>query len=99
MRKQDKFIMWPAYFDAGKTRMEGRRVAKTLLVQSPKVSEIEAAAAKLGLEFELVPDKAYPKAPWHKAGMLLVEKKGSKEQVIKGIAKQLQKARNEAPKQ
>jgi len=98
MRKQDKIIMWPAYFDAGKTRMEGRRIAKTLAVQSPKVPEIEAAAAKLGLEFELVPDKGYPKSPWHMAGMLLVEKKGSKEQVIRGIAKQLQKARNEAPK-
>ena len=32
-------------------------------------------------------------------GMLLVEKKGSKEQIIKNIAKQLQKSRNETPKQ
>jgi len=99
MRKQDKIIMWPAYFDAGKTRMEGRRVAKTSAVQSPKIAEIEAAAAKLGLEFELVPDKGFPKTHWNKAGMLLVEKRGSKEQVICAITKQLQKARNEAPKQ
>jgi len=97
MRKQEKIIMWPAYFDAGKTRMEGRRVAKSLAVQSPKIGEIEAAAAKLGLEHELVPDKGYP--PWSRAGMLLVEKKGSKEQVIGGIAKQLQKMRNETPRQ
>jgi signal recognition particle subunit SRP19 len=98
MRKQDKAIIWPAYFDAGKTRMKGRRVPKNVAVQSPRIQEIEEAAAKLGLEHELVPEKGYPKTPWHKAGMLLVEKKGSKEQVIKGLAKQLLKARNEAPK-
>jgi signal recognition particle subunit SRP19 len=98
MRKQERIILWPAYFDEGKTRMEGRRVAKTLAVSSPKIAEIEAAASKLGLEFELVPDKSYPRTHWHKAGMLLVEKRGSKEQVIGGIAKQLQKARNEAPR-
>ena len=99
MRKQEKAIIWPAYFDAGKTRMEGRRVPKNHAVQSPKIQEIEEAAAKLGLEHELIPEKGYPKAPWHKAGMMLVEKKGSKEQVIKGLAKQLLKARNEEPKQ
>ena len=98
MRKQDKAIIWPAYFDAGKTRMEGRRVPKNIAVQSPKILEIEEAATKLGLEHETVPDKGYPKTPWNKAGMMLVEKKGSKEQVIKGLAKQLLKARNEAPR-
>jgi signal recognition particle subunit SEC65 len=37
--------------------------------------------------------------PWSKPGVLLVEKVGSKEQVVKRIAKQLQKSRGEAPKQ
>jgi len=78
--------------------MEGRRVAKSLAVPSPKIVEIEAAAAKLGLEREMILDKGHPRAPWHKVGMLLVEKRGSKERVISGIAKQLQKARNEAPR-
>ena len=98
MRKQDKAIIWPAYFDSGKTRSEGRRVTKLLAVSSPKISEIEEAATKLGLEHELVPEKGYPKTPWAKPGMLLVQKQGSKEQVIDKLAKQLQKNRNEAPK-
>lgn len=95
MRKQDKAIIWPAYFDSNKTRKKGRRVTKNLAVQSPKILEIQEAAVKLGLKHEVVLDKGYPKTPWAKPGMLLVEKKGSKEQVIKTIAKQLQKARNE----
>ncbi len=98
MRKQEKIILWPAYFDSGKTRLEGRRVAKTLAVQNPRMTEIELAATKLGLEHELVPEKGYPRTPWAKPGTLLIEKKGSKEQVIASIAKQLQKTRNEQPR-
>ncbi len=99
MRKQDKVIIWPAYFDQAKTRKNGRRVPKSLAVQSPKILEIQEAAQKLGLDFEVGVDKGYSKMPWAKTGMLLVEKKGSKEQVINRIAKQLLKARNEKPKQ
>lgn len=98
MRKQDKIIIWPAYFDQAKTRKNGRRVAKNLAVHSPKILEIREAAQKLGLEFEVVMDKSYPKMPWAKTGMLLVEKKGSKEQVINRIAKQLVRAQAEKPK-
>ena len=98
MRKQDKAIIWPAYFDLTKTRMEGRRVPKSLAVQSPKILEVQEATQKLGLKFEVMADKGYSKAPWAKTGMILVEKKGSKEQIINRIAKQLLKARN-APKQ
>jgi signal recognition particle subunit SRP19 len=98
MRKQEKIIIWSAYFDAGKTRMEGRRIPKNIAVQSPKILEIQEAASRLGLEHELIPDKGYPKTPWNKAGMLLVEKKGTKEQIINRIAKQLVRARNEAPR-
>jgi signal recognition particle subunit SRP19 len=99
MRKQDKAIIWPAYFDLTKTRKEGRRVQKSLAVQSPKIMEVQEAVQKLGLEFELVAGKGYPKMPWSKAGMLLVEKKWSKEQIINRIAKQLLKARNESKQQ
>jgi len=99
MRKQDKVIIWPTYFDQSKTRKDGRRVSKSLAVQSPKIMELQEAAQKTGLEFEVVAEKGYSKTPWVKTGMLLVEKKGSKEQVISRIAKQLLKARNEKPKQ
>jgi signal recognition particle subunit SRP19 len=99
MRKQEKVMIWPAYFDQARTRNEGRRVPKSLAVNSPRILEIQEAAQKTGLEFELVADKGYSKMPWIKMGMLLVEKEGSKEQVINRIAKQLLKARNEKPKQ
>jgi signal recognition particle subunit SRP19 len=98
MRKQEKVMIWPAYFDQARTRNQGRRVPKSLAVSSPKILEIQEAAQKTGVEFELVPDKGYSKTPWLKTGLLLVEKKGSKEQVINRIARQLLKVRNEALK-
>jgi signal recognition particle subunit SRP19 len=98
MRKQDKAIIWPAYFDQTKTRKKGRRVPKNMAVQSPKILEIQEAAQKQGLRYEVAATAGYPKTPWAKTGMLLVEKKGSKEQVISRIAKQLLKSRSETPK-
>lgn len=99
MRKQAKFIIWPAYFDHAKTRKEGRRVPKSLAVQNPKIIEVTEAVEKLGLKHEVISDAAYPKAPWLKSGMIMVEKEGSKEQVIRKISKQLLKMRSEKPKQ
>jgi len=99
MRKQDRAIIWPAYFDQAKTRKEGRRVPKNIAVQSPRIAEITEAAEKLGLKHEVAAEAGYPKTPWAKTGMLLVEKQGSKEQVIKKIAKQLLKVRSEPLKQ
>jgi signal recognition particle subunit SRP19 len=96
VRKQDKVILWPAYFDLTKTREEGRKVPKTLAVPSPKILELKEAAEKLGLEHELVPEAGYPKTPWIKTGMLLIAKKEPKNQIIKKVAKQLQKIRSAA---
>ena len=96
MRKQEKAIIWPAYFDQTKTRKKGRRVPRNLAVPSPKIEEIEEAARRLGLKPEVAADVGYPKAPWQKAGLVKVEKKTPKEQIIKNIAKQLTKARNAA---
>lgn len=99
MRKQEKFIIWPAYFNQTKTRKEGRRVPKTLAVPNPKITDVAMAVSQAGLKHELVAEAAYPKTPWLKTGLIMVEKKGSKEQIIRKIAKQLLKIQSEKPKQ
>ncbi|MEM2911625.1 MAG: signal recognition particle subunit SRP19/SEC65 family protein [Candidatus Bathyarchaeia archaeon] len=93
MRKQEKVILWPAYFDSTKARDEGRKIPKSLAVPSPKISELKEAIEKLGLEHELVLEASYPKTPWLKTGMILVTKKETKNQMMKKIAKQLLKIR------
>lgn len=89
MKKQDKILLWPAYFDLKKTCREGRRVPKSLAVVLPKLEEIQKAAKSIGLQPEVVFDVKYPKNPWQKTGYLLIPKKGSKTQIIREIAEEL----------
>ncbi|TLZ75400.1 MAG: hypothetical protein E6K14_00990 [Methanobacteriota archaeon] len=51
MPKGDRpIVLYPAYFDLGRSRDDGRRVAKRWAVESPTVQEIATAAKALGLE-------------------------------------------------
>ncbi len=95
MRKLDKVIIWPIYFDVNKSREEGRRVPKNCAVQSPKILEIKEAADKLGLQNEVNLEAHFPKMPWAKSGMLLVEKNEAKEKIIQKLAKQLLKIKSQ----
>ncbi|MGA3290835.1 MAG: signal recognition particle subunit SRP19/SEC65 family protein [Candidatus Bathyarchaeia archaeon] len=94
MKKLDKAIIWPIYFDSSKTRKKGRRVPKNLAVQSPKIAELKEAVDKLGLKNEVNLEAHFPKMHWVKTGMLLVEKKEPKEKIIQKIAKQLVKIKS-----
>jgi signal recognition particle subunit SRP19 len=89
MRKQNKIILWPVYFDSTKTRLEGRRVPKSLAAPSPKLEEILKAVERMGLRPEIVADAAHPSSPWQKNGLLAIPKKGSKVETLRKIAKEL----------
>ncbi len=91
MRKTSNAIIWPVYFDVAKSKSEGRRVPKNLAVISPKILEIKEAVDKLGLQNSINPTASYPRTPWSKMGMLIVEKNEPKEQIILKIATQLTK--------
>ncbi len=98
MRKQQKTVLWPPYFDSSKTRKEGRKVPKTNGVPNPKVLELRRAAEELGLKPELEADAAYPPAPWIKTGKILVQKKGTKTQTMMKIAKKIVALRQQTRK-
>jgi len=89
MRKQNKIVLWPVYFDSTKTRLEGRRVPKSLATPSPKLEEIREAVERAGLRPEIVADAAHPSFPWQKSGLLVIPKKGSKAKILREIAKEL----------
>ncbi len=93
----EKIVIWPAYLAAGKTKREGRLVARKHAVKSPKVEEIAKVAKTLNLEPEVEKEKAYPKSHWDKGGRVLVTKKGSKGETVREIAKGIKELR-ERPK-
>ncbi|PVX23886.1 MAG: signal recognition particle [Candidatus Bathyarchaeum sp.] len=89
MRKQNKIFLWSLYFDANKTRTNGRRVPKNLAVSSPKLEELQRAAKRLGLQPEVVSDAAHPSCPWRKTGLLVVPKSEPKSKILKKMGKEL----------
>jgi len=89
MRKQNKVVLWPAYFDSTKTRLQGRRIPKGLAVISPRLDELQRATERCGLQPETVPDARYPHASWQKTGLIVVPKNATKMQIIKTVAKEL----------
>lgn len=80
--------IWPEYFDINRTRSEGRRVPKELCVENPDLDIIAKGAMILDLEFEIMEDMSYPKAPRAKHGCVRVEKgKMSKTEILPAIGK------------
>src|SRR2546422_4672288 len=61
MPKGDRpIVLHPAYFDLGRPRDQGRRVAKPLAVESPTAQRGTAPAKALGLQPGLEEGKSFP---------------------------------------
>ncbi|WXG40940.1 MAG: signal recognition particle subunit SRP19/SEC65 family protein [Candidatus Freyarchaeum deiterrae] len=94
MKQKNKIILYPEYFDSKLTREKGRRVPLKLSVPSPTVEELALVSKRLGYNFEMDPESAYPSNWWNKQGRLLLTKEDlNKNEVVKNIAKILSKAR------
>jgi signal recognition particle subunit SRP19 len=91
LRGRGKLRIWPVYFDASYSRGEGRRVPRAKALKDPKAEEVEEAARRLGLNPILEPAARYSKHPWRPVGVVLVDKKGSKTQIINDIAEELKR--------
>jgi len=97
MPKRDSIVLWPAYFDARRSREEGRRVSKKLAVENPTAQEIAAAARSLGLNPEIEEAKSFPATPWRKEGRVRVKADYYKTSAVKRIAEKLKAARGSRP--
>jgi len=96
LRKRDKFVLWPVYFDSIKTKLEGRRVPKSLAVPAPKLEELQKAVKQAGLQPEVIADAGHPSSPWQKTGLVVVPKRDSKTQILRRVAEELFKARKQS---
>jgi signal recognition particle subunit SRP19 len=81
-------VLWPAYFDAEKTRSEGRRVAEEMAVEEPTVDEIAQAVQQVGYDAIIERDKAYSRENWEENGRVLVQNAddSSKNDLIQAVA-------------
>ena len=89
---RDKWVLWPIYFDADASRLEGRKVPKQLAIRNPSIDESFKAAKKLGLN-PIKEEKAHPARWWRKEGRILVDKKGRKLEIIRKIAEYIKQSK------
>ena len=87
MRKQNKIFLWPTYFDSTKTRTQGRKIPKNIAVPTPRQDELREAAQRIGLKTETFIAAKYPKSPWQKTGLIIVDKNRAKTKTIQKISK------------
>jgi len=88
-RGEEKYVVWPIYFDKSVSRLNGRKVSKKHAVDKPEAESIAKAAKSLGLNPVLEKNVAYPSKHWKKEGRVLVDKKDSKSKLLRQIANRL----------
>lgn len=71
--------LYPVYFDATRSRAQGRRVGAALAVRSPLARDVADACARLCLATLLEPDKLHPK-DWANPGRVRVGLKQQQQQ-------------------
>lgn len=93
MKERGKQIIWPNYLDSTKTRKEGRKLAKKIAVESPKLQEIETAARVIRLNPTANPNATHPRTRWEKKGCVIIDKQYSKLKVLRSIAEKIRELR------
>lgn len=86
-RDDDKFIIYPIYFDKLVPKNLGRRMPKKYCTEKPTLTDLLKAAKAAGLNPSIEKEKAHPSRQWKKEGRILVDKKGSKQEVLYQISK------------
>ncbi len=88
-RDEEKYVIWPSYFDKTCSRLQGRKVAKKHAVEKPTLEAIAKAAKSLGLDPVVEKECAHPSTHWKKSGRVLVDKKDAKSKLLLQIANRL----------
>lgn len=88
-KDEDKYVVWPIYFDKSLSKLKGRKVSIKYAVDKPTSENIAKAAKSLGLNPILEKDAAHPSRYWRKEGRILIDKKDSKIKLLRQIANRL----------
>jgi len=86
-RGENKFVIYPIYFDKTVSKLSGRKVSLKNSVEKPNIDDIAKAAKSLGLNPVLEIETTHPFYPYRKEGRILVDKKESKSKILISISK------------
>ncbi|HEY0087945.1 MAG TPA: signal recognition particle subunit SRP19/SEC65 family protein [Candidatus Lokiarchaeia archaeon] len=85
----EKFVIWPTYFNKSVARFNGRKVSLKYAVEKPNIDDIYKVAKALGLNPVIEKNVAHPYRPWLDEGRILVDKKEAKSKILVKIASKL----------
>ncbi len=88
-RDNTHYFIYPEYLDKELTRKEGRRLPIIQALENPTITEIRLAAEKLGYEYEIRKNAAYPRQWWERNGLILIEKENPKLQTLKDLSNEI----------
>ena len=93
MRSRKPFlIFWPQYFDAKRSRSNGRRLPRKFAVEKVSLDDIVKAAKNLGYDAEIERNYRYSRTWWDDPGRVLINTKGKKKtKVMIEVAKEIRK--------
>ncbi|MCQ2052543.1 MAG: signal recognition particle subunit SRP19/SEC65 family protein [archaeon] len=80
--EDNAIVLWPEYFDKSRSRSEGRRLPKSLCVDSPSLDIIAKGAILLDLDYRIIEKKAYPGNWINRGGCVRVERRKMKKTAI-----------------
>ena len=86
-KNEDKWVIWPVYFDKSASRLSGRRISKKYAIEKPLLENIAKTAKQLGIHPILEKNCCHPKKHWKKEGRLLVDHSEPKSKILLNIAK------------
>lgn len=94
MRSRKPFlIFWPQYFDAKRSRNNGRRLSRKFAVEKVNLEEIANAARNLGYNAEIERNYRYSRTWWDDPGRVIIDAKGKKKtKVLLEVAKEIRKS-------
>jgi signal recognition particle subunit SRP19 len=93
LKLHGKVVVWPANLDSSKSRKEGRKLAKGLAIQAPRLEELHEAARRLAMEAEPTPGKSRPGIWWERGGYLTFPKKDSRTSLLRSLAGEVKRIR------
>ncbi|MEE9379226.1 MAG: signal recognition particle subunit SRP19/SEC65 family protein [Candidatus Lokiarchaeia archaeon] len=97
MRSRKPFIIfWPQYFDAKRSRSNGRRLPKKFASEKVSLEDIAKAARNLDYNAAIERGYKYSRTWWDDAGRVLIDIKGKKKsKVMLEVAKEIRKLHTE----
>jgi len=96
MRSRKPFIIfWPQYFDAKRSRSNGRRIPKKFAIDKITTNDILNAAKKLGYIAHHEKGYKYPRTWSDDPGRVSIDTKGKKKtKVLLEVAKEIKKSQS-----